>query len=103
MNALTAARELRRCVRDLGFKGLRVVPWLWEAPPTDRRYHPLYAACVDLGVPFCTHRRGLRGLLETWMAETEDPLLRGPVQRPSGVEVNDPDGLSADEPTIYVP
>ncbi len=51
---MEAVRELRRCVEDLGFKGLRVVPWLWEAPPTDRRYYPLYAACVDLGVPFCT-------------------------------------------------
>jgi len=51
---MDAVRELRRCVSDLGFKGLRIVPWLWEAPPTDRRYYPLYAACVDLGVPFCT-------------------------------------------------
>lgn len=51
---MEAVRELRRCVNDLGFKGLRVVPWLWEAPPTDRRYYPLYAECVDLGVPFCT-------------------------------------------------
>jgi predicted TIM-barrel fold metal-dependent hydrolase len=41
-------------VIELGFKGLRVVPWLWEAPPTDRRYYPLYAECVELGVPFCT-------------------------------------------------
>jgi uncharacterized protein len=45
---------LRRCITELGFKGLRVVPWRWEAAPTDRRYYPLYAACVDLGVPFCT-------------------------------------------------
>ncbi|GGU20888.1 amidohydrolase family protein [Nocardioides albus] len=51
---MEAVRELRRCVDDLGFKGLRVVPWLWEAAPTDRRYYPLYAACVDLGVPFFT-------------------------------------------------
>lgn len=49
-----AVRELRRCVTELGFKGLRVVPWLWEAPPTDRRYYPLYAACVELEIPFCT-------------------------------------------------
>jgi uncharacterized protein len=49
-----AVRELRRCVNDLGFKGLRVVPWLWEAPPTDRRYYPLYVACVELGAPFFT-------------------------------------------------
>lgn len=51
---MEAVRELRRCVTDLGFKGLRVVPWLWEAPPTDRRYYPLFAECVELGVPFFT-------------------------------------------------
>jgi hypothetical protein len=59
-----AVRELRRCVTDLGFKGLRVVPWLWGWPPNDRRYYPLYAACVELGVPFCTqvgHTGPLRG------------------------------------------
>jgi predicted TIM-barrel fold metal-dependent hydrolase len=49
-----AVRVLRRCVNELGFKGFRVVPWLWEAPPTDRRYYPLYVACVELGVPFFT-------------------------------------------------
>jgi uncharacterized protein len=51
---MEAVRELRRCVTDLGFVGLRGLPWLWEAPPTDRRWYPLYAACVELGVPFCT-------------------------------------------------
>jgi uncharacterized protein len=51
---MSAVRELRRCVEELGFKGLRVLPWLWGAPPTDRRYYPLYAACVELGIPFCT-------------------------------------------------
>jgi len=51
---MVAVRELRRCVTELGFKGLRVIPWLWESPPTDRRYYPLYAECVQLGVPFCT-------------------------------------------------
>ena len=51
---MEAVRELRRCVNDLGFKGLRLLPWMWEAPPTDRRYYPLYAECVQLGVPFCT-------------------------------------------------
>lgn len=49
-----AVRELRRCVKELGFKGLRMLPWLWGLPPNDRRYYPLYAECVELGVPFCT-------------------------------------------------
>jgi uncharacterized protein len=51
---MAAVRELRHRVRDDGFVGLRVVPWLWNAPPTDRRYYPLFAECVQLGVPFCT-------------------------------------------------
>ncbi len=50
---MDAVRELRRCVRDLGFRALRVVPWLWNLPPSDRRYYPLYAECVQLGIPFC--------------------------------------------------
>ncbi|AFM19276.1 putative TIM-barrel fold metal-dependent hydrolase [Mycolicibacterium chubuense NBB4] len=49
-----AVRELRTRVREDGFVGLRVVPWLWRLPPTDRRYYPLFAECGELGVPFCT-------------------------------------------------
>jgi predicted TIM-barrel fold metal-dependent hydrolase len=51
---MEAVRELERAVRELGFKALRVVPWLWELPPTDRRYYPLYMKCIELDVPFCT-------------------------------------------------
>ena len=61
---MAAVAELRRCVDELGFKAIRVLPWLWELPPDDRRYYPIYAACVDAGVPFCTqvgHTGPLRG------------------------------------------
>ncbi len=51
---MESVRELRRRVNDEGFRGLRMLPWLWDAAPTDRRYYPLYAECVELGVPFCT-------------------------------------------------
>ena len=37
-----AVRELDRAVRELGFKALRVVPWLWNRPPNDKFYFPLY-------------------------------------------------------------
>jgi predicted TIM-barrel fold metal-dependent hydrolase len=50
---MEAVRELRRCVRQRGFRGLRIVPWLWGLPPDDRRYYPLYAECIELDVPFC--------------------------------------------------
>ena len=51
---MVAMREARRCIRELGFKAIRVLPWLWEVPPTDRRFYPVYAACCELDVPFCT-------------------------------------------------
>lgn len=51
---IAALAELERTITDLGFKGLRVVPWLWDRPPDHRLYYPLYAKCVELDVPFCT-------------------------------------------------
>ena len=53
LRPMEAVRELRRAVKQLGLKGLRVLPWLWGLPPDDRRYYPLYAECIDLNVPFC--------------------------------------------------
>ena len=46
-------RELRRCVRKLGFIGVRQVQWLWNLPATDRRYYPIFAECVELDIPVC--------------------------------------------------
>ncbi len=49
-----AVRELDRAVKELGFKALRVVPWLWKLPPNDKLYYPLYVKCIELDIPFCT-------------------------------------------------
>lgn len=51
---MQAVAEIRRCINELGFKAIRVLPWLWELPPTHRLFYPVYAACCELGVPFCT-------------------------------------------------
>ncbi|MFE2734647.1 amidohydrolase family protein [Streptomyces sp. NPDC059349] len=42
-----AVRKLHRAVEKLGFVALRIVPWLWQLPLTDRLCSPLYAACVE--------------------------------------------------------
>lgn len=49
-----AVAGLRRAVERDGFRGLRLVPWLWNCPPNDPLYYPLYAACVELDLPVCT-------------------------------------------------
>lgn len=68
---VAAVAEVRRCVEELGFRALRIVPWLWGLPPNDRRYYPLYVACVELGLPFCT-QVGHTGPLRT--SETGRPI-----------------------------
>lgn len=65
-----AVREIRQWVDGHGFVGVRIVPWLWDLPPNDRRYYPIYAACVEMGVPLCT-QIGHTG-----------PLLRSETGRP---------------------
>lgn len=44
----------------------------------------------------------LRERLLGWMSDTEDPLLHGDPVPPPGAEINDPDQLSASEPTHRV-
>ncbi len=51
---MAAVREIRRRAKSGKFVGVRIVPWLWDLAPNDRRYYPVYAACVDAALPFCT-------------------------------------------------
>lgn len=52
-----AMRELRRCVEELGMRGLRLEPYqfgdgrTWAPPPTHRMYWPFYLACSEYGIP----------------------------------------------------
>ena len=79
---MEAVRQIRRFVDGKRFVGVRVVPWLWDLPPNDRRYYPVYGACIDAGVPFCTQightgplRRSETGRLIPYL---EDVLLDFP-------------------------
>lgn len=70
-NPVEAVKTLRRYVSEHSFKGLRIVQWLWELPCTHPLYYPLYAACVELGVPVCL-QVGLTGPLRS--SESGRPL-----------------------------
>ena len=50
-DGINAVRELRRAVRDYGFRGLKLLPFLYDEAPNSRIYYPLYAECVELGIP----------------------------------------------------
>jgi uncharacterized protein len=54
-DGMGAVRELERLVRDGGLRGLAMAPFRERIPPNDRRYYPLYAKCVELGIPVRLH------------------------------------------------
>jgi len=50
-----AVREVERWIRDRGFRGLSLRPFMIGEPATDRHYYPFYEKCVELGVPLSMH------------------------------------------------
>jgi hypothetical protein len=52
---MEAVRSFEELVRDRGFRGLSVRPFMIGVPCDDRRYYPLYAKCVELDVPVSIH------------------------------------------------
>ncbi len=42
---MAAVREVEHVIKDLGMRGIAT------DPPSDARYYPIYAKCVELGVP----------------------------------------------------
>ncbi|MEL6979111.1 MAG: amidohydrolase family protein [Pseudomonadota bacterium] len=51
---MEGVRAIKARAGDPRFVGVRITPWVWDLPPNDRRYYPIYAACVEAGLPFCT-------------------------------------------------
>ena len=68
---MKAVREIRTRATSGNFIGVRILPWLWGLPPNDRRYYPVYAACVEASLPFCT-QIGHTGPLKS--SETGRPI-----------------------------
>ncbi len=48
-------RELEYWVRERGFRGLSLRPFMIGLPADDRHYYPFYEKCVELGVPLSIH------------------------------------------------
>ena len=48
---MAAVREVEHVIKDLGMRGIATDPYLAHCPPSDARYYPIYAKCVELGVP----------------------------------------------------
>lgn len=53
-NIMACLRTIDTCVKEHGFKAVKIEPFLWGRPPTDRLYYPIYAKCVELDIAFTT-------------------------------------------------
>jgi len=73
---MSAVREIKTRAENKSFVGVRIVPWLWDLPPNDRRYYPIYAACIEAGLPFCT-QIGHTGPLKRSEVGRPIPYLEG--------------------------
>lgn len=54
-DGMEAVREVERAVRELGLRGVVFEPGFLGISPLDRRCYPVYAKCVELGIPVGLH------------------------------------------------
>jgi uncharacterized protein len=52
---MRGVRELEQLVKEQGFKGLSLRPFMIGLPADDRRYYPFYTKCVELNIPVSIH------------------------------------------------
>ena len=52
---MAAVREIERCHAELGLRGIIFEPGFLGISPTDARCYPVYAKCVELGIPVGLH------------------------------------------------
>jgi predicted TIM-barrel fold metal-dependent hydrolase len=55
MRGTESLRQLDYWIRERGFKGLSLRPFMIGLPATDRHYYPFYEKCVELDIPLSIH------------------------------------------------
>jgi uncharacterized protein len=93
MGAMTAVRQLERAVKDYGSVVIRLFPAVTGVPPDHALCYPLYAKCVELGVPV-TVNMGVPGPRRSsaWQRPMllEDVLLSFPELTVVGTHIGHP-------------
>jgi N-sulfoglucosamine sulfohydrolase len=75
--------------------GERIVP---EEQLYDLLFDPAEAENLAADTAHASTLEDMRGRLEQWMRDTEDPLLDGPIEAPEGASFNEQTQVSPDEP-----
>ncbi len=51
MGGMAPIRAIERAVKEFDVRLIRMVPFLFNRPPNDKVCYPIYAKCIELGVP----------------------------------------------------
>jgi predicted TIM-barrel fold metal-dependent hydrolase len=108
---MAAVQELERAVKELGLRALHMLPWIWNLPPNDKLYYPLFVKCIELGIPFCTQvghtgplcpsepGRPIPYIDEVALAFPELTIVGGHIGYPWTAEMI---GLAVKYPNVYI-
>ncbi len=55
MRGSEAVRELEHWIKERGFRGLSLRPFMIGRPADDKHYYPFYEKCVELDIPLSIH------------------------------------------------
>ena len=50
---MKAVDQVKQNAEEFGFIGIRIIQWLWNLPPTQAYYYPIYVECVKRNLPIC--------------------------------------------------
>lgn len=51
LGGMSSVRAIERAVKEFDVRLIRMVPFLFNRPPNDKVCYPIYAKCIELGVP----------------------------------------------------
>jgi predicted TIM-barrel fold metal-dependent hydrolase len=51
MGGMATVRAIERAVEEFDLRLVRIVPFLFNRPPSDKVCYPIYVKCIELGVP----------------------------------------------------
>lgn len=51
-----AIKEIRRCTKALGLRGLKLGPIYQHFDPSDKKYYPIWEAAQEMGLPIVIHQ-----------------------------------------------
>ena len=60
---MESLREIERCVANYGARLVRLLPYAADLLPDDKRFYPIYAKCVELGLAIWTQVGHTAGLM----------------------------------------